>query len=43
MTEISKYVEELYNKLIGEESLPISEDSVKETHERHRKREIEAS
>lgn len=30
MTEISKYVEELYNKLIGEESLPISEDSVKD-------------
>lgn len=30
MTEISKYVEERYNKLVGEESLPISEDSVKD-------------
>lgn len=30
MTEISKYVEEQYNKLAGEESLPISEDSVKD-------------
>lgn len=30
MTEISKYVEEQYNKLKGEESLPISENSVKE-------------
>lgn len=30
MTEISKYVEEQYNELVGEESLPISEDSIKD-------------
>lgn len=30
MTEISKYVEEQYNELVGEERLPISEDSVKD-------------
>lgn len=30
MSEISKYVEEQYNRLVGEESMPISEDSVRE-------------
>ena len=30
MTEISNYVVERYNKLASEESLPISEDSVKD-------------
>lgn len=30
MTEISKYVVEQYNKLVGEESLPINEDCIKD-------------